>query len=64
MQFSTCSLLICFFAPGVTAIQGNIRRKPNAFNLLHQLEMLERGGLGLDASVAEMEATHVSSIVL
>lgn len=54
-----CSVLsICL--PGVTTIQGNLRRKPNCFNLFHQLEMWQRGGHGLDASLAEMEAAHVS----
>ena len=61
LQFPTCFCSVSSIClPGVTTIQGNLRRKPNAFNLLHQLEMMQRGGHALDTSVAEMEAAHVS----
>ncbi|CAL1165232.1 unnamed protein product [Cladocopium goreaui] len=40
---------------GVT-LQGQLRRKPNAFNLLHQLEFLERTGLNQDMSIKTLEA--------
>ncbi|CAL1141604.1 unnamed protein product [Cladocopium goreaui] len=40
---------------GVT-LAGNLRRRPNAFNILHQLEFLERTGLSQDLSIRALEA--------
>lgn len=42
---------------GVT-LQGQLRRKPNAFNLLHQLEFLERTGLNQDMSIKTLEVGY------
>lgn len=55
-------MIICFqraksFAycsPGV-ALGGQLRRRPNAFNILHQLEFLERTGLGRELTVKTLE---------
>ena len=41
--------------PGVT-LQSGVRRRPNAFNLLHQLEFLRRTGSTTEAAVKGLEA--------
>ena len=46
---------IPFHASGVTLV-GSLRRRPNAFNLLHQLEFLERSGMTQEMSVKSLEA--------
>lgn len=35
--------------------QTAIRKKPNAFNLVHQCEFLVRGGLSSEASLGSLE---------
>ena len=40
---------------GVT-MGGQLRKKPNAFNLVHQLEFLQRTGLSADLTVKTLEA--------
>ena len=38
------------------ALGGTLRRRPNAFNLLHQLEFLERAGMSQDLTVKSLQA--------
>lgn len=37
-------------------LSSTIRRKPNAFNLVHQLELMVRGGHSQEHSVQALEA--------
>ena len=46
---------ICFHA-GVTLGSSAIRRRPNAFNLLHQMELMCRGGYSADTSLEKLQA--------
>lgn len=46
---------ICW--PGVS-LTANIRRRPNAFNLLHQMETMIRGGLSGDATLENLQARN------
>ena len=41
--------------PGVT-LGGALRRRPNAFNLVHQLQFLERTGMTQELSIKSLEA--------
>lgn len=43
-------------AAGVTLGSSAIRRRPNAFNLLHQLEVMLRGGYAADSSLEKLQA--------
>lgn len=54
VQYPVCDCAIDFL-PGVTLGAG-IRRRPNAFNLLYQLEFLRRTGLSKEHSVAALQA--------
>ena len=42
--------------PGVT-LNSSIRRRPNCFNLVHQLEFLSRTGISQEHSVASLQAS-------
>ena len=44
---------------GVTLQSSSIRRRPNAFNLLHQLEVMVRGGYNSDSSLQSLEAFKI-----
>ena len=51
-------IAVCLFlcaCPGV-ALGGSLRRRPNCFNLLHQLEFLCRNGLTTENSARTLEA--------
>ena len=37
-------------------LASSIRRRPNAFNLLHQMEVMLRGGYSGDIAIQNMEA--------
>lgn len=41
---------------GVTAQSSNLRRRPNAFNLLFQLQLLEKSGLSQEQSIRNLVA--------
>lgn len=43
-------------AAGVTLGTSSIRRRPNAFNLLHQMETMTRGGYSQDSSLEKLAA--------
>lgn len=43
---------------GVT-LGGQLRRKPNAFNLVHQLQFLQRGGMSAEMTVKSLQARGV-----
>ena len=50
---------ICYpvsLAAGVTLGSSAIRRRPNAFNLLHQMETMTRGGYSQDSSLQKLAA--------
>ena len=43
--FSECYCLLCYLtasSPSGVTLQGGLRRKPNCFNLLHQMRLLEK----------------------
>ena len=36
-------------------MSGTLRRRPNAFNLLHQLEFLERTGMSQEMTIKSLQ---------
>ena len=36
-------------------MSGQVRRRPNAFNLLHQLEFLERTGMSQEMTIKSLQ---------
>lgn len=44
----------CIYLAGIT-LANSVRRRPNAFNLLHQMEVMLRGGYTGDTAVAGLE---------
>ena len=49
--------------PGVT-VSSQLRRRPNCFNLLHQCEVLMRGGYTGDNAVSDLEAGFLYAYIL
>lgn len=52
-----------FVVPGVT-LASSVRRKPNAFNLVHQLELMVRSGVSGEAAVRQMQAVPFLACIL
>ena len=58
-QVCTWSKLI---VPGCT-LNSSVRRRPNCFNLVHQLEFLSRTGVSREHSVASLEVSSRANII-
>ena len=48
----------CSGSAGVT-LQSVVRRRPNAFNLVHQMECMIRGGYSGENTLENLQATHI-----
>ena len=53
---SQCVYYIFLVVAGISLQTIAVRRRPNCFNLLHQCEMLMRGGTSSDACEAGLQA--------
>lgn len=58
IQILGSKTLVSFICPcsGVTLVSSKIRRSPNAFNLVHQLEFLAKTGKSLEEVARTLQA--------